>query len=382
MAVNHASFCSYFFPVPPNEWTAETILQTEEFVRPLQNSAQCLKVIGGLGALFTTCKVVVCLFSAVVLSSTVVLVGLTSMALIALGMGISRLVASHYKGLTSEHRLEIALEELKAAFDQLPVFESEVELQQRLADDLEFDCQTAERILEKANKLHYLAVADYRPTKQIQPRLHIFNALSLDQQKDLLEVAYQKGIILEFASYHYRLGVEPLPDVPGRKLDAQGCYRRTVDRVQQGAKLAVDFLENCLIQDSDSIDIKQINTQLYALGYTFVKNETKHVLNPVVYMESEDTLVIRGNFSEIDDLPAIIDRLAPHVKNVKIERRGLLSSLTPALLNVNFAGKMTFVDELDDMPSIWQTAVPLEPGLKEIWKDIQEDTARKNAKKG
>jgi hypothetical protein len=373
-----------FFPQPPPVWNAESIRKANQFIRPLNELATIFKICGTFGATFASSKLIISRFKGTTPTSLIIFIEITSLALIALKMSFNYLKRQYFKGLTKEHLTVSALNEFKQVLNELPVCQSEVELQQKLENDGNFTSTLAVDALKAVNEIDHLAIARYRPTKELQPRFEIRSGLTLNQQQDLLNIAYQKGIFLYFSDYEGCIYRE-FPKA-GAEYKMDHIY---LEKIQQGFTCSLNFLLNRL-ESLDDKKIELINGQLRALSFKWTHRSSDEVkiFNPNIYLEDKDTVVIRGNCSEIGDPTCAIEALAPHFKKIKIERVGFLFHnilsfykeeawmLFQTNLNTRFPDKMIFEHLLIGMTGIWQENIYQEPTIKDIMSDAVEDQKR------
>jgi hypothetical protein len=380
---------TYLFPHPPQDWNADSIRQANQLSAPLKEWSSFFKIFGTLGAFFAGCTILTYKFKGRAISSPLFFIEITSLAFIALGIYLRRLASKHCEGLTEEYRVEVAVEELKKALKQLPVCQSEKELQDRLESDPEFNSHLAKEAVEGVNQIDDLVWAIYHPTKEVRPRFEIKSKLTMDQKGDLLDIAYDKEIILYFDDYkEYIVGEFP------KDHELKFVDKECSEKIIKSLIFSGDFLARHL-PILDDKKIEYVNEQLRALCVKFRKvSEKIKVLNPNIYMEDKDTVVIRGNCLDLgkDQILWMIARLYPHVKKVKIERNGFIFSdhfglmrgpqqwdLFQKELNERFPGQMIFVDLLNGKTDIWQENVhvyEISSSLTDLYHDAREEVQR------
>ena len=368
--LDHLNAVLFPKPVAPEEWDAAHIQETNKFTGSMRTSATILNTIGAIGAIVAGCIMAVSKFRGSMISSTLIFIEITSLALLALGYCLNRVVNRHYQGLSEDKRVEIGLEKLKEAFNALTVCQDDQDLQDRLENDAEFTISTGRDDVEEINKeICSLAHASYLPTKQVRARFDVSKGLTDDQKRDLLEIAHQKGIVLRFNDFQICVS-DHLP-MKAVKYLPYGSFvlesnKKSAQMMLDAFTCSLEFLVKYLPLDPSKIEL--INDQLMAFGIRIHgRSEDKvKTLNPTLYMEDEETVVIRGNCSEIGDPTGAIEMLAPLVKKIKIERVGLcfvdgLRLFHPNKwndfqnqLNQRFPGKFLFIEEYPDMPDIWQ----------------------------
>lgn len=379
---------TYFYPNPPREWNADQILKADQLSQPLQRWGTVCKIFGVIGTVFASYRWIASKFKGTMISPSIILLDIASLALNILGIYLSRLAGQHRAGLTKEHRQAVVVDELKKGFNQLPICQSEKELQEKLETDPNLITGIPYQAVNKANQFGVVANPSYRPTKELQPHFDIQPGLTMDQQQDLLDTAYQRGIILHFGDYQKL--TEEFPTE--RFLDVKK-YGKYLEPIQQSFICSVNFLVRHL-QPLNEAKIDLLNAQLRALSFKWSKWKTQEIkaFNPIIYLEDKDTVVFRGNCSEIKNPIWAIELLAPHVKKIKIQRMGFLSldhreqySLKKWYafydeLNQHFSDKIIFeidpISNRDDLSDIWQKNAHQQPSLEETTDDIYKDWQR------
>ena len=387
------SFSTYFFPQPPQKWEIEDVRQANELNKPFYDLANGCVVFGVLAGIVTTCGTIIRKIRGEVITSKFIYLGISCVALVTLGMAFYLFGRRHYQGLTEKRKTELALQEFKQGLSDLPVCQSQDELNDKLANDATFTSQVAHNVIKSADEISLsFAQVYYRPTKDLQPRFEIHQGLVMNQQQDLLNLAYEKGIILHFKSYEQRIfSFEgPQPVFPNKEYSAE-----ILQKMELSFECSVMFLVNHL-QPLDLQRIDFINEQLRALSFKWVDrvSEKEKVFYPRVYLEDHETVVIRGNFSDSNNQNTVIwaiESLVSHVNKIKVEGRGLLFALGvdemgnfKDSLNARFSGKVILVDRLSDLPlplpsdmdGIWQKHLPHRPALMEVLQDVIDDDQR------
>jgi hypothetical protein len=383
------NYNAYLFPHPPQNWNADSIRQANQLSAPLKEWSIFLKIFGTCGALFAGCTIMTYKFKGRAVPSPLFFIEITSLAFIALGIYLRRLASRHCEGLTEKHRVEVALEELKKALKQLPVCQSEKELQDKLESDPDFNSHLARKAVEGVNQIDDLVWAIYHPTKEVRPRFEIQSKLTMDQKQDLLDIAYDKEIILYFDDYKEYI-VGEFPKSHELKFIDERCSKKIIQSLICSSHFLAKHLSTL-----DDKKIEYVNEQLRALCLKWrkVSDKTK-VLNPNIYMEDKDTVVIRGNCLDFgkNQILWMIGRLAPHVKKIKMERNGFIFSdhfslmrgpqqwdLFQKELNERFPGQMIFVDLLNGKTDIWQENVhvyEISSSLTEHYHAAREEVRR------
>jgi hypothetical protein len=302
-----------------------------------------------------------------------------------------KLAKEHTKGLTEKQITQFAVDQLKVGFRNLDVFTSQEEFDGILKTRTTKLHDIGFRATDDANALCYIALPIYLPSKDIQPRFKIHSTeLSDDQIQGLLEVAFEKGIILEFTSFKRMYNDTRTPNYLSKPDDLQ--YTR--ERMEKAFKISVQFLEGCL--KKENVVIEKINAQLNALGFKWDTPEGDKVMKSPIYLEEDKTLVIRGNCNEIPDITEAVMQLSEWVDEIKVYQLGLgFDFLISRDKWINFKDNfpeskcsVTFIgnelQEKQDNHSIWQKEPHKEPGFwdrlqsfTEDFKRVQENTKAK-----
>ena len=376
------SLSVYFFPKPPQVWNGDLIREANRLSEPLNFGSFFLKTLGAAGFLFSTYKWTVSSLNARVLKSNIYVIWITSLALFALGLFIKRIANRHCVGLTKEIRNQVAAEELKKVFDQLPICKTEDELKEKLEKDPNFGAHIASNAVEEINKICFFVHPLYRPLKELIPRFDISPRITTELKDFLLDEAFKKKIILYFQDHTQYIYTDFPEDyyVDFTKEYGTGCK----EKLQVALDCSIRFLHRHLPLDDHMV--APINEQLRALcvKWDHSRSEEIRMYKPNIYLEDKDTLVIRGNSCEIAEPIKIFEQLAPSFKNVKVQRGGLFFmdvydnkwANFKAKLNDAFPGKITFIDAVIENPKIWQENIPVEKTLKDIYNDCVADFER------
>src|SRR5262245_35068581 len=102
---------AYLFPKvhESQEWTIELIYKVNSFVNPLKYTKSFLQLIGVCGAIIAGTTMIYRKLRGTLITSSLIYFAITSIALLALGYVLSRLINRHYAGLTQERRVVIGL---------------------------------------------------------------------------------------------------------------------------------------------------------------------------------------------------------------------------------------------------------------------------------
>lgn len=367
-----SSFSTYFFPKFPDVWTLEDIERVKPKYGALKGFSVLLTIISTIGLLITGYKIARLKWNKTLIPPAIIYAAITSLAVYILGIIFDKLGDRQFKGLTDKRRADIAFEELKKEIEKLPVCVDQNDLDQKLKTE-EFGLQILEG-MNKVNAIYQMVQTLYIPTQDIQPHFVIFSEdLSIEQQLDLLDAAYKKGILLDFTS--------PVAKIAALEVD---YLKLLSEELKNPFELSMKYIERRLQNKDDRYD--RMNAQLKSLALKCISPSDRKILSPNFQFESDGTLAIRSRFSEIVD-PRVILELAPHVKQLKIEKSGFIQpkgSFSEAGWNAmekafqdKYPNKIIFFSEENGEASpIWQTN-PTFHSQEEISNAIQEDTSRR-----
>lgn len=370
---------TYLFPKvhEPQEWNGELISKVNTLVEPLKSIKALLHLIGVVGAIIAGTTLIYRKLRGTLITTGLIYFAITSVALLALSYGFSRLISRHYAGLTEERKIELSLEKLKKSFQGLTICHTQQELDD-LVKNHKFPIGIGIDAVSDVNReIIDIAFPSYHPVKNLGARFDIRKKVTLAQKLDLLETAYQKGITLRFDDYKVWL-----PDT----LPQNGIYspykrylknKKYFKSSKQAFQCAVEFLSKRFPLPSN-IDL--INRQLAAFGYRFDKNDK--TLGPTLLLEADGTVVMRGNCSEIGDPTWAIEKLVPHAKKIKVPRKGI-DFINPLKLydqknwtdfqeklNPRFPGKLEFIDEYP--VALWQAPTSFDQEKVTVTETLKE----------
>jgi len=365
-------------PTTPPSWSADLIIREEKKLSFTKNLGSLAIIIAGFGLLVTCCRALI--------SRKISIVSVAiSTAFLVLGIASRWIANAHFKGLSAEDRKTFALEELKKAFEELPVCESKEDLEEKVANDPDFSSFTAIHAVGRANEICDLAFPRYCPIRDLQPIFDIMGVLSPDQKLELLETAYSKKIILAFP-LDCRL-YDPTKSSPPNHLDKIGWLGR--QKMEGSFNLSLAFLKR-IFDTPLSFDQEMLNKQLEALSVRWSNSGHLYVSYPSFDVESRNTLVIRNHLLSSKEVLSALRELSPFVSFIKVEEmkssiyeddyEGLGKktwSLEKQDLQTNpptlTCAKSFFVDRTNEQVDIWQEIDQKEESLKEIAKDILKD---------
>lgn len=310
---------SLFNPQPMEKWDIENATQAKNYCNKLLACGRVFFNIGLYGAGFAGVRAIAIGFTAALATPTIVIIGITAIALVCLGLCLSHLAKKHIQGMDVN---AFAVQKLLEGFDKLTIYRTDEERLHALSTDKNYIHNLAYKALEESAVFTSIAEALYNPMSETQPRFRIKNGKWTHEQiQALLDKAYERGIILEFSQLF--TPVPPFGKEPSPQIEAHKEYNKSdVAWMQYGFNTAWMFLEKRL-QDKTTFDVNKVNAQLDALGYKWKSISGDKVAKPNFYMEDKNTVVIRGNCSEIPSPTDAIKHLAPLVERIKMPLAGL-----------------------------------------------------------
>lgn len=332
--VNPTSF-SFFYPKIPSTWTFEKVKEIQTRLRPLRFFAEILNIIGKIGLVVTAYRACKVLMGFIKLPPNLFLWGITYLSLCIIRKYIHKLADRHLVGLNDEILAGMAAQKLKKVFESQPVFATQNDLDERLNNDPNFNLKNIEKNLRYVESLvpfnsdsNFKIIPLYRPTKEIHPHFCIrSNRLSNKDKLDLLKICFPKGITLQFVDNVYNL-VPSLAlqiEKSGFPIESSGLSEDLKKSLLKSHQISVLFLKEC-IQNNEKNTLA-INRQLESLSFRLTHfNLPTRAFKPTIYLENDDTIVLRGNCSEIGDPCDTLDELATLNKKIKIQTTGLIDS--------------------------------------------------------
>jgi hypothetical protein len=258
----------------------------------LKRVGWCFEMMGRAGLFVTAYQVLEYGFRAFRLNSTLI-----ALAVAVAGLAYSRLcqrfVVEQLAELTPEKELNIYLEYYKQYLREQPIHQEGV----------------------KGN-------------------LIVGHSLSLKQQRELLDLAYPKGILVVFNQYQVQLRFEDWREIGLVKLKKEHPYVH--QQIYDSYRCIVDFIERRLTNakrvsnpDEKQLDVNFINSQLSALGFKWM-NEA---LVPL-FSVKDDTTVVLGKSACLlgSEVIPFIDIFATRDFNMEINRSYLATPINKSYL--------------------------------------------------
>ena len=354
----------YFHPQPPAEWNFENMKKAHGLSNPMKAWGIVYQIIGALGFLFVTYKVIRKGFAALAIRS-VMAATVTSIALFAIGNYFRKVAARHVAGLTEEKAIAIRLEEFKVRLEKLPICQTKEELEAKLAQDADFGINTA---LDLSLDIDHV-YARYNPIKDLQPRFIIRDSLSMDQKLGLLDFAYEKGIVFEFGDYEVLFDKFPKSNTNFEKEYSSIIKKKVVE-----AFTCISHYVSRRLMEQKPLKLELLQNQINALGIKWGEGgNLKKVLKAPMYLEDRQTAVFRPNCSEVGpNFADVFEMIIPHVQCFKINGEGLLYleqlykrgnwENFKSDLNQKYPNKLMFIEEGMDR-NIWQADIAPEFNL-------------------
>jgi hypothetical protein len=249
---------NYFYPQPIEDFA--TLQAARRASAGLKSLSWCFEMIGRAGLFVTSYQVLEYGFKAFHLRSTLMSLA-ASIAGLALSRLCQRLAVAQLAGLTKEKELSIHFEYYKQYLENQPSVEAGIK--------------------------GYLAVGD---------------ALSLEEQQELLDLAYPKGIIVIFTQYEAKLNYQEWRERGFVELEKR--YPYIYKQIYNSYGCIIDFIEQRLTNtkkvenpDKKNLDLEFINKQLEFLGFKWTgttANAKAAVVNliPLFSVKSSTTVAL------------------------------------------------------------------------------------------
>ena len=223
----------------------------------------------------------------------------------------------------------MSVAQLEHSFSLIKSYKTDEELQGAILKEKDAFFKPAKEALEKANGLQKVATPLYNPLKDKQPRFLIHNEILKDENLNeicwLLDRAHERGIILEFSQlfFYGKASRKELMHDSNIEVDfGQDCANAMI----RGFNIQLNFLVRRLQasqNDGKKFDVKLIQQQLQALGFKWENKKEIRALRPNIEVIDRNTVVIRGNFSEIPNPCVAVEMLAPLVQKIKMPFYGI-----------------------------------------------------------
>ncbi|MBA3239469.1 MAG: hypothetical protein H0T62_14155 [Parachlamydiaceae bacterium] len=319
------------------EWTFDSAKEAMEN-KPYQTLESALNTIAILGVVIAGGLVIGALiqFSATLLAPAVfVLITAAALKYIAYKLVQSVDEGLVLQGLTNQKKAEL----FAARFKE--IITSATEMDVKFINALEDD-------LGIRTPFHNFLQVRFDPRKEEIAQFSVCNdELSDDIVDDLLLTAYNKGVILHFSNleesfYSFSKSLEeskPMYDEFLRKWGILGFRDRVVPEANLSALISARFVSNCF--KTGDVQVDKMNQQLNALGFKYFKkgsldevHDDAKAVKPAIFMENEDTLIIRSLFGEVGNLKDFLALLnvnescieGLNIKTVKVQGEGFFIS--------------------------------------------------------
>lgn len=343
-------------------WNFDTALKATRHRNIMKVPSNGFAILAEFGATIYAYNLAKIGFTAVLASSSLTTLGITVIAAGVFAYLLGKYSSRAMVGLTHEKIVDLSVKQLNSILENLTVFR---------AGEYPEDVTTIRQhtnyvigLITRVNQLHCLVSSLSQLT--LQPRVGIYGTdLSMEQRLALLKTAYAKGIVLEF--YEFFHGNFMDKTLPSYSTEVERDYgSTTAEKMKLAFECSVNFLENCLQNRDENFDVEGVNDQLNALGFKWPTPQGYKILKPAIYLESESSLVIKGNCNELPNpINQSLEKLAPYVHEIKIHRAGITSSFLHSDKSWNsfqdnlqelFPGNsIVFIEDAEENDSIWQT---------------------------
>jgi hypothetical protein len=300
-------------------WDDDNVADAMRIKNRMNDFEKFFKIIAYVGSLIMLSKMATIGFAAFVLTPSTMLICITLIALYYIGVCFKTLADNHTQGLTDKLCYVASKNLLRKSFSLIRSFKSETELKAAIQERPSF-LALAKAAFEKTNNLKKLVSPLYDPSKDLKPRFLIYTEAQREEgQKDiddLLDCTYARGIVLELSQLYFNaIKKDPAFEFITKETVCHGL-------MQWGFNIQLKFLEH-RFQAMENFDSDLIKRQLKALGFKWDNKNGIRALRPNFELIGKDTIVIRGNYSEIPNPCHAVRALAPHVKKIKIPYHGI-----------------------------------------------------------
>lgn len=327
MSLSNIGWQDYFYPLSPQiPLSLEQAKKSKTVTSSLLLGSKYLSIIAATGLMMA--QLPMCfrlrLFSFKIPFLSSLLLTITYAALGVLGLYFYYIGYSNTVHFNEEALRELAFKEFKTFLEKWPIHN--LEQGEEITPSNTANLEALLHTLADINAIYPLATPVYDSLEH-QPKFDIHSEhLSLEQQQELLDLAYQKGIVLLFSSYSYQpnseIRIERETNIG--QIYGQAC----LEKMQKAHLCSIEFVKRRIENANTTgefIDMQKINNQLNALGFRWGKNQVLHPT--ILYYDTqngEKWVGIRGNCSEIGNPEQAIEILSPYVTGFTIDRIGLL----------------------------------------------------------
>jgi hypothetical protein len=277
-------------------------------------------ILGSIGTIGSSLEIAkeVYFFAATTTPLMPGLVLITSLTLIALGMVCAKKVNEHNHSFPETKRASLALERLKQQLGNWPIFNDQTDLL-NYRKHTDFGYQTIFNKLNDVNSPYEFVTLLYDPTKDPIPHLRIHSKLlSEEERKEILFLAFEKGIIVHFthleadrpsgkeypfAAFYYEC----------KEILSEG---KTLPLFEESKKISIEFLKG--FEKNSSLDFqKRVERQLSALAPKVNRSLKVDALKPLVFYRNGEIieLDINSYFRE-NDKSSIRETIGPRVNPI------------------------------------------------------------------
>lgn len=320
---------TWWQPQTMEMWDVDNAVQALQLHSRLDGWTKILKTISVVGSLIMLARMAKIGFTAFVLAPTSVLLCISIIGLYCLGRYLQNLAQQHIQGLTDTDRHVMSVAQLKDSFDLIPSFRTDEELQNAIRAQKDALFKPAREAIAKANGLQKLVSPLYDPLKNKQPRFLLHTEdLNDDEIEFLLNLAHDRGIILELSQLFFYGKASRKDELTHESNIVEDFGQDCANAMVRGFNIQVKFLMlrfQAYHLKGKRFDVKLIQQQLKALGFKWENKRETRALRPNIEVVNEDTIVVRGNFSEIPNPIAAVADFAPYVKKIKMPHHGILN---------------------------------------------------------
>ncbi|WP_068469717.1 hypothetical protein [Candidatus Protochlamydia phocaeensis] len=340
----------------------------------LQYWGNFCQLIGGMGAVIGGCGIGKRVFAARAVPPSYIWFGITSLALGCLGMFLKRLSSRAVTGLTDAQVRRLSIEKIKQFLTTLPI--SAQEWEEARERNRSFSPAQILRMTEQFESMDPRLCIKYAVEPGNQPRFRLSSAfISLEQKLELLDLAYRRGIILEFSNHGFGLSSEaPTIQADCRSQLSSSEKEKRRQTMERAFLCSLHFLERRLRDPSR--EFERINAQLDALCFEAGLGFGKKVLKPVMTLENNQTLVIQDNCYKGVNVPLALEKLTSSLQEIKVEINSAATLSQEDLqryreeLIHQYPHKLAFIEHSREKTDIWQDQ-PYRWGFREIFRSFQ-----------